>query len=803
MLRKNCPTTPLSEMLFNEKGNTLERFINEVNSEDRNAISQFIHDFISWLKARLKGEKVSLKIVKLENRFAAVLRNVDTNAQKNNTTNDGDVQYEIKENSKGKYVQAKVQVIHSSNPKIQEREIIDYVNNVVREGHDLTITFDNEESIVITGRTAWKLGDKGNYSDEIYLVKGNASGVIDEIIQTSQYKQSKPSFKEHRNGFAENGFNYRSAYFRDLDGKYYKLRLSVGLNSDGKEAYNIGKIEEIPFPDKSVSGSKANGMISLNNKISQKDNVVNTHYTQEIENNSSPEQNNDGNSYSFGDNERYAEYDKPITPGDIRLLREIGRKSINEFTPEEIEIAQKWAYKFYQQLGTKSPFFRRWFGDWRAYERSNFIDVLLMENRDGKNPRGAYTNNDTGWVINSSSVGYDETISHSGKDKKSIIAMKNIDKIIENAVLLDTEISEYGRGKKSVYTAFMHKFYAPVRIDGKIYLVKMAVDESHAPGQNDTNKKFYHVRAIEIETASSVGIGESHTPIIENTVSNISISNLFNLVKTYDTKFKPNPVNAALINEADGTPKVFYHGTNAQFTEFDKKKSKPGFYGRGFYFTTEKSQANVYGNEMPVYLNIKNPLMPGKTTVTETQISNFLEAVAENEDYSIENYGTYNVAEIMRSIESRDAFDVVQDINATAIGDFGEAIQLFNKVNGTSFDGVITSTETVVYERNQIKSADGGNIGTFSETENDIRYSFEDDVVDKTSSLAERVRLGEISQTEYLNELQSLMNDATEKYGAIPKGENPKVDVTVPKQVSDKRNTRRFVRTVLESGALT
>ena len=82
-------------MLFNEKGNTLERFINEVNSEDRNVISRFIHDLISWLKARLKGEKVSYKIIELENRFAAVLRNVDTNAQKNNTTNDGDVQYSI------------------------------------------------------------------------------------------------------------------------------------------------------------------------------------------------------------------------------------------------------------------------------------------------------------------------------------------------------------------------------------------------------------------------------------------------------------------------------------------------------------------------------------------------------------------------------------------------------------------------------------------------------------------------------------------------------------------------------------
>lgn len=70
---------------------------------------QFIHDFISWLKARLKGEKVSFKIIRLENRFAAVLRNVDnTNAQKNNTTNDGDVQYSfgVSQNDINDYVDA-------------------------------------------------------------------------------------------------------------------------------------------------------------------------------------------------------------------------------------------------------------------------------------------------------------------------------------------------------------------------------------------------------------------------------------------------------------------------------------------------------------------------------------------------------------------------------------------------------------------------------------------------------------------------------------------------------------------------
>ncbi len=47
----------------------------------------------------------------------------------------------------------------------------------------------------------------------------------------------------------------------------------------------------------------------------------------------------------------------------LRGKDSIGRKSINDFTQEDIEKSQKWAYKFYQQLGTKSPFFRRWFGD--------------------------------------------------------------------------------------------------------------------------------------------------------------------------------------------------------------------------------------------------------------------------------------------------------------------------------------------------------------------------------------------------------------------------------------------------------
>lgn len=184
------------------------------------------------------------------------------------------------------------------------------------------------------------------------------------------------------------------------------------------------------------------------------------------------------------------------------------------------------------------------------------------------------------------------------------------------------------------------------------------------------------------------------------------------------------PETASKIVNADGTPKVMYHGTLNDFTVFDKKKAKSsGYYGKGFYFTDSESHAQQYGNSMAVYLDVKNPLEQGKNHISKKQLRNFLEAVAENEDdYDIWNYGTEDIDEIINNIYKDDAFAVIQDVNATAIGDLAEAIDLFNKVNKTNYDGVITPTETVVYKPTQIKSATD-NIGTFDKENPDIRYS--------------------------------------------------------------------------------
>ena len=193
------------------------------------------------------------------------------------------------------------------------------------------------------------------------------------------------------------------------------------------------------------------------------------------------------------------------------------------------------------------------------------------------------------------------------------------------------------------------------------------------------------------------------------------------------------------IVDADGKLKVMYHGSNAQFTVFDKSKAKgSGLYGRGFYFTDSSSHAGTYGSQHEVYLDIRNPLQAGAATVTRSQVRSYLEAVAENEDYSIENYGTYDIDKVLDIVmgksKSADAFKTIQDINATAVGDMVEAAELFNFVNGTSFDGIVVPTETIAFRPEQIKSVDN----TKPTADPDIRFSLSADSEGRKLSAGQR-----------------------------------------------------------------
>ncbi|MBQ8372037.1 MAG: hypothetical protein IJX38_03765 [Clostridia bacterium] len=191
--------------------------------------------------------------------------------------------------------------------------------------------------------------------------------------------------------------------------------------------------------------------------------------------------------------------------------------------------------------------------------------------------------------------------------------------------------------------------------------------------------------------------------------------------------------------DSEGRLQVMYQGAPEEFFTFDKKKSKASnLYGRGFYFTNSADQARHYGTVRGYYLNITNPLSATKKTISRMQMRKFLNAVAQNEDYSIENYGTYDVAEVLRSVyEGKSDFAMLYDVSLTAIGDLVEAVELFNEINGTEYDGFILDTESVIFRSEQAKLTSN----TAPSSNPDTRYALTSD--EDISAIFDGINLNE------------------------------------------------------------
>ena len=60
-------------------------------------------------------------------------------------------------------------------------------------------------------------------------------------------------------------------FFRDFDGKYYRVRISVEIGSDGNAVYNIGEMVERSFStitgSSAKSGAQKSGKTSFNERV--------------------------------------------------------------------------------------------------------------------------------------------------------------------------------------------------------------------------------------------------------------------------------------------------------------------------------------------------------------------------------------------------------------------------------------------------------------------------------------------------------------------------------------------------------
>ena len=258
--------------------------------------------------------------------------------------------------------------------------------------------------------------------------------------------------------------------------------------------------------------------------------------------------------HSFtAEKEEFAIGELKINQDDIAILRSIEpRKSILNFTAEEIKLTETWQQRFETDIHEKSPYYRALNGDWRENDESK-VTVIQVEDRnvtlnsvrnDIKSQvieRGTASNIDTGWNIQISRKGLEDTVHYANKhnDTATLNSIYNINTIVNNAILLDSVVSENNNDNKANNTAFMHKMYSVCKFNNEPYLAKLAVEEFAV--QSDTLKRLYNVQDIKIEPLRHVvftDLNQLAQSVLNGT--EISIADLFKIVKASDKDFYIN-----------------------------------------------------------------------------------------------------------------------------------------------------------------------------------------------------------------------------------------------------------------------
>ena len=410
----------------------------------------------------------------------------------------------------------------------------------------------------------------------------------------------------------------------------------------------------------------------------------------------------------------YAEYDKPISEDDISTLRTIGRESVNDFTSEDIQKAQKWAYKFYDAMHETSPFFRSWFGEWRANSKNRVTAV--QEKSTGKLGNGRAKNRDVG--IEMSWNAHDiirETTTHAARDRISLKAINQLGEIVENAILLDTVVSMPTSKSKMKNTAFMHSFYAVYNAGAETYIIKLYAEMALSNRGDTVFTRAYQLKDIKKVAVLDNGVSGGKPPLSDASTATINtVADLVDFVKKYDPDYSPK--SASKVVNKDGTPRIVYHYTNGEFWSFDTERSGSNqgqTHGDGIYLSTSPDEFSYAGkNRMELYAVIRNPF---EMQLTDEQATFVLEKYAATKHDLDKYHGLYRNHAMEKLTSPTRVFDYLSEYAAD------NGIKVSDILKDLGYDGVHDGSEWVAFDPSQVKSATD-NIGTFDGGNTDIRY---------------------------------------------------------------------------------
>lgn len=500
-------------------------------------------------------------------------------------------------------------VIRGSDPNAWASQVENYILSIVNDRGRLDIPTADGSVLTITGygtreshTTAGELSNFNDYYDENGLfdeesarVRAQASLYIDEVVKISrdEGKRAVADRRAEHGEIAVNGWKYRNVHFMDTDGTYYQITLGVPQGVAGRQtAYGLGNVRKRKSPidlGSSLSGAPKDGTPSVDSIRSamEKSNTLDENSGENLHDESlntkdvtkfsmRTDAGEDGRAAYVSDGtdagrgrrlSARADGEDAITMEDVAAIQSIGRKSVNAFSSDEIRAAEPFARRYWRELGVKSPFFRAWFGDWRANDRTP-VQLVRVAGADAPKS-GRAINADTGRPISWGDRLRSETWAHGTKN--ALESIKGIDRIIETAVLLDTETSTRRSKGKLSGTAFMHSLYSLVDDGSGLTLYRLFAEEAVPAGGGDPFTRAYELKEIKKVATAPYGVLSVSGGLTKGApATTYTVADLFAFVKENVPDFQPKPVHPAMLN-ADGTPRAVRQGVDATVEVLDGK----------------------------------------------------------------------------------------------------------------------------------------------------------------------------------------------------------------------------------------
>lgn len=490
-----------------------------------------------------------------------------------------------------------------------------------------------------------------------------------------------------------------------------------------------------------------------------------------------------------------------------KAIQNMGRKSINDFTSADIEKTRPFAEKYWREMGTKSPFFRAWFGDWRTNDKTA---AAVVNVGGGSFKAGKTVNKDTGTVLSWGDVLKKETIVHQSSGGVASRALGAIEDIVENAILLDTYTSSLSSKTKLPGTAFMHSYYTVANYEGTDYLLKLFAEEAVSLKNGEIFTRAYELKDIKKVAALPNGVLSQTGGLTDgNTSTTLTVADIAAIVKKYDKSYNPKPASK-VVNE-DGTPKIVYHQTENEFTVFETRREGAGTRDNGtpfgIFLKSSNKDIGLRGKkQMALYARIENPLRAKNRSellkAMQSMSSEYAEiinrhealdreykektqsAMREFKNYMIE-WRADNPGVDSRALYDDAKFNELFEAEDTLTSEWTEKADMLSTkakealtkaLESNGYDGVILERDDGSFGRStdayialrpeQVKSATD-NIGTFDSSNPDIRYSREPERLNELRRQNER-KLAQATAEDAANENErGLIRDYQKQYSKV------------------------------------